>query len=157
MISDQYLAGLIDGEGSLTIVHRPRRDPGRKHETVSYAQVAITLCDRAPLDAIAERFGSSTVFALKQVNPKYRPAFRWQAHGPQAEALVRAVQPYLLIKQEQARIFLLFRETLLHRGQVTEMQAAMNDEVKAWRMELRAKMRILNQRGARDDRQMPLS
>jgi len=147
MISDEYVAGLLDGEGCVTMVHRPRRDKRREGEWQSYVYVTFTMCDRAPLDAIQERFGGP-VIALKRASERWRPAFRWQSAGPPAEAILRAARPYLLVKHRQADLALEFRDQLIQGGRTSPIRAKMNAEVHAHRLRLLDQMRELNRRGA---------
>ena len=147
MVTNEYVAGLLDGEGHISIIHRPRRDRGRKDEWQSHIHVAFTMCDRAPLDAVAERFGGP-VIPLKQTSSVWRPAFRWQSAGPPAEALLRAARPYLLVKHRQADLALEFRSTLIQGGRTTPIRAKMNAEVLAHRLRLRGEIQALNRRGA---------
>jgi hypothetical protein len=145
MVSDEYLAGLTDGEGHISIVFRPKTGVGRTG-TQCYLFVAFTMVDREAIDAIAERFGGA-VYALKQESPRWKPAFRWQATGARAERFIRAVRPYLRVKVRQADIALEFREISLQGGRTTIKRAVYNASVMDRRLELREEMRRLNKRG----------
>lgn len=145
MVSDEYLAGLLDGEGTIGINHRPRRDDGRREEMQSHIVVSFTMCDREPLDAIVERFGGK-VHKLT-TEPTWRTPYRWQSHSRAGEELLRAARPYLLVKHRQADLALEFRATLMQGGRANPERAKMNADVIAKRLRLRKEIRALNRRG----------
>jgi hypothetical protein len=137
VISDQYLAGLIDGEGAVTILHYRSESRFRSH-----ISVLVTMCDREPLDAIATRFGTR-VLTLPRRNSRWRTAYRWQSQGVAAENLLRAILPYLIVKRQQAELALAFRDTLTAEGGRTKITA----ETMHLRAALAAEIHRLNERG----------
>jgi len=91
-----YLAGMIDGDGFVTIVHSTRA--GKDYFA---PQVGIGNTQRAPLDLAASLWGG-TVSCHMPKNPKHRPQYQWQRQGAAAMAVIEALYPYLLLKQEHA-------------------------------------------------------
>lgn len=147
MISDEYLAGLADGEGHISIMFKPRSGKRRGTGSQCYILVSFTMVDRQAIEAVAARFGGA-IYELKQESARWKPAFRWMATGARAEIVLRAMLPHLLIKRPQAELALAFREISLQGGRTTTARAAYNASVMAQRLELLTEMRRLNKRGA---------
>ncbi len=99
-----YLAGFFDGEGSVYITRGVR-----KVNRTFILQVNATNNDVRPLLCLQKAFGGSL---LRQGirDETWRPSYFWQANSTKAEAALRALLPYLKVKQEQAKLAILFRE-----------------------------------------------
>lgn len=94
-----YLAGLIDGEGTIGI---ERRSGGPAHKSLRYTlTVAIQMSERPAIDHVATIFQRS-VFVKKPSANMTKEAYRvtWQA-GLAAE-LLEPLVPYLVLKRPQA-------------------------------------------------------
>jgi hypothetical protein len=91
-----YLAGMIDGDGYITINRSVRG--GRVYHG---PQVGIAGTRREPHDLAASIWGGS-VRAHVPRNVRHRPQFQWTRQGESAVAVIRAIQPYLLVKAEHA-------------------------------------------------------
>jgi len=146
VVSDGYVAGILDGEGQITMQIRTRREGGRRAEWQTEIIVAVSGTVRAPLDALAERFGGS-VYLTHHGHPRHRDAYRYQVTGRIAEAVLRAARPYLLVKHRQADLCLEHRDNLLVGGRATPERADYNAKAMTRRRELLSEIRILNQRG----------
>lgn len=95
-----YLAGMIDGDGYITI-NRSARGGKVYHAP----QVGIAGTRREPHDLAASLWGGA-VSCYAPVNPNHRPQFQWSRQGSQAASIIRAIQPYLLVKREHADLAL---------------------------------------------------
>lgn len=91
-----YLAGMIDGDGYITI-NRSIRGLKVYHAP----QVGITGTRREPHDLAASLWGGA-VSCYRPSNPVHRPQFHWSRQGAAAAAIILSVEPYLLVKREQA-------------------------------------------------------
>src|SRR3989304_1851117 len=97
-----YFAGFFDGEGSVGIYYTHR---------IKGPSCRISLCnnDPRPLQKALELFGG-------KIRPRFRKFradkcgirnnWEWYAWGKQAEKFLLAVLPHLLIKKNQAEIYL---------------------------------------------------
>lgn len=151
MLHDAYVAGLLDGEGQISIIHRSRRgERGKRGEMQSYIFVALTMTDKRPLQAISKRFGSA-VYEIKSKDPRWKDAYRWQVAGPIAEEILRAARPYLLLKARHADLCLEFRKDRMMGGRASPERARYNAQVMAHRLKLREEIRFLNKRGPRTE------
>lgn len=104
-----YLAGLMDGEGSIVIFRylaSPHQRNGKRYPRYR-ACVSVYNTDRRPLDWIAETFGGK-VYGRRNTIRNQKEELTWQASYRQALPILEAVLPYLKIKAEQARLYLGF-------------------------------------------------
>lgn len=90
MISPQYLAGIIDGEGSIF-----NRRQGNIH-------VSVANTSKALIDALGE-LGGHTHSRDPRRGLGTLPSWEWTACGETAAIIVRACLPYLVIKADKAR------------------------------------------------------
>lgn len=99
-----YLAGLIDGEGHIAINLRSGKYRGHQ------ALVKVTNTKRDLLVRIAEQFGATV--QKERVRNHWKPTtdIHWAAR--KAVNLLKVVQPYLVIKQEQCQVVLEFANTI---------------------------------------------
>jgi hypothetical protein len=111
-----YMAGLVDGEGTICIFpyygKQARYPLGyRRYRPV----ISVTNTNRLMIEWIVEHFGGvvRTVKRYRQCNKR---VYRWEcAHTKAVEALV-AIRPFLLVKKEQADLFIEFQAGARHYG-----------------------------------------
>jgi hypothetical protein len=125
-----YLAGLIDGEGCITIGKQLRPD---LTPTPAYAmRLIIAQSDKDFLEHWHEIVGIGVLLRRskesvgKHIQPKYRDncleVYTWQLSSKEAAQLLREVLPYLVMKKRQAEIALHFQSTMdrsVHGGSRT--------------------------------------
>lgn len=93
-----YLAGMIDGDGYITITRSVRA--GKEYFG---AQVGIAGTRPEPHNLAASLWGG-TVSRYQPSNPDHRAQYQWQRMGASAVAVIEAIYPYLLIKKEHAEL-----------------------------------------------------
>lgn len=93
-----YIAGFFDGEGSINMTVRRRKNFAPEY-TLS---VAIGQNDGATLDWIKENLGGR-IYRIKRDN-----SFFWTATNRQAENFLKVIIPYLRYKKPQAEVALSF-------------------------------------------------
>ena len=98
-----YLAGLIDGEGTIQI------NPSKGEGSGYFWVLAVSVASSAPgfLDHLHERCGAPGT--VREHKTPRKPAFRWSMYGTAAEWMLEQVTPYLMLKQEHGKIGLAFR------------------------------------------------
>lgn len=138
-----YLAGLLDGEGNISIeVSR-----GHRHALV----IGIANTSLVLMEWLTTHGGVAYSQGRKSTRPNgvhWKPCFTWKLCGKNAEAFLRCVEPYLVIKSAQARTALEFRALGSHsrsgdKATARERYRSLSEQ----REELRQRMRSLNQRG----------
>jgi hypothetical protein len=132
-----YLAGLIDGEGSFCI--------SRVNTSFGYSFarcIVVANTDKKVMKWLVQNFGGRVkVFALR--NPeKHKRRLQWLPNGTKnLENLVLGILPYLVIKREQAKVFLEFiREDRSMSPELLQARIARKDQ-------LCDKMHELNRKG----------
>lgn len=99
-----YLAGIIDGEGTITI-HRHKQ-----HGRVTYQlrpRLIVSNTDMRLMRHLEGRYGGRIVAA--QPKPRHKQAFLWRVCGmADILKLVEDVRPHLIVKAAQADAMLSF-------------------------------------------------
>lgn len=103
-----YTAGFFDGEGCITMQYR-ESIPHLLHVNISNVYLPV-------LEAIKYTYGGN--ISVKKVKQNRLRQYFWQATSEVACKFLREIYPYLLVKQEQAKIALRFQETV-NRTRVT--------------------------------------
>lgn len=101
-----YLAGIVDGEGTIGI-HKSR-DADRLIESYSL-NIAIVNTDYRLVNWLEENFEGS-VRTTKPQQENWKDKFEWRMGGYSAYKLLRKVRPFLIIKAEQAEVGINFWE-----------------------------------------------
>lgn len=113
-----YLAGIIDGEGSIYIGNFSWNP---KTQTPYYqTNMEVTNTDEGLILYLIHTFGGSySKYTAKQTPKNSRkPVFRWIASGKRLTHLCELILPYLVIKHKQAKIMLEMRKTFAGTGAV---------------------------------------
>ena len=101
-----YIAGLIDGEGSIFVT-----SVGPRGGTV-YPTVVVAMTHKPVIEWLTATVGAGTVKLHNQTNlrrhPYMKPQYRFQIFGKRARLLCEALLPYLQVKAEQARLVSIF-------------------------------------------------
>ena len=107
-----YIAGFLDGEGTITIARASKANKYRSH-----LQVQICNTNRRILASIRSYFGYGCLRPPKTTRSRrHKPVWVLQWVGAQAESVVRLVYPWLRVKRKQAQVALVFRSTFSYRG-----------------------------------------
>lgn len=89
-----YVAGLLDGEGSIMLL---KQGPRRSRRPV----VSIGMTDREPLEAIKSEVGGF-IRTTRHDDPTRKDMHVWQVNGRAALDLLAAVRPHLVMTRRQA-------------------------------------------------------
>jgi hypothetical protein len=124
-----YIAGLVDGEGSIILYKRGTGVQMRLTIANTYQPVLSWMVDVTGVGAVITR--SST-------NINHKAGAWWQANSEAAETVLRQIRPYLIIKAEQADLAISTQERL--------RDPALKSD-RTWQEEYRVRMGYLNRRG----------
>ena len=132
-----YLAGFLDGEGTISFVERDR---GQDHTPTHDVRVFLTNTD----DAILRHFCDMTAGRVYHHDGERenrfgsRPCFRWQMGTHDGALLIRELFPHLRTKRKQAALVWTLYGTLRHKNghartpaAVVEQRRAIADMVRA--------------------------
>lgn len=112
VITIEYLAGLFDGEGCISII---KSNPFYKTSTSKtykyFLSLMVGMTDPRPIVAFKEFFnGRRTVIQEQPNSVRQRTMYRYQATSNVAEEIIKKLLPYLICKKEQAILALEFRD-----------------------------------------------
>ena len=123
-----YLAGLLDGEGSICILKGTRAYGTPKH----WLEVSIGNTHLGVLQWVQETFGGRVSHNAERFTKRNHRTWRWRASASEAAAILRFLLPYLKIKVEQARLALEFSDHITQYAQDKAFLPLAPDEI-AWR------------------------
>lgn len=128
-----YMAGIVDGEGSIGVRRRLRY-------ITPILQVTNTRKDL--LEWLVLRCGGA-IYVNKEERDGRKQLYSWQTFGRKAQAIIREILPYLVIKRQQAELALTIRQFAM-TGKIVMCAADFdrNDRIKA-------RFHVLNRRGTR--------
>lgn len=135
-----WAAGFIDGEGSVGFI--TRREADRRAEPFTFC-LSATNRNVPALRRLQDLFGGSLNQA-RQTKEKWATCHMWRASGANAAGALKQMQPYLVVKSEQARVALEFAEL-----RKASSRSPLTPEERQRREALFAEMRELNRRGSR--------
>jgi hypothetical protein len=108
-----YAAGMIDGDGCIGVYNTRTK----KDKRAAYYQLTVRVCKRSPrIPYWFTQHFPGTVHTGKTA--KGYPTWTWQVRNVEAEAVLREIVTYLVLKQDQAKTALEFAE--LRREQFLE-------------------------------------
>jgi len=118
-----YLAGLFDGEGSVSMAHRYKG----KHKTGgpgTWFQLTVVIRNRNRecLELAQELFGGS-INVQRFKSKGWADCYRWQAGAKVGIAFLQAINPYVIIKRPQIDAVL---NNLEDKGKVSELLTTFN-------------------------------
>lgn len=99
-----YLAGFIDGEGTIMLIVRANESVGVLLTVANTKSSVITW--------IMEVTGIGRLHSRPRRSPRHAPTYWWQASSEAAESILKQMRPYLKIKGDQAELALEFQENL---------------------------------------------
>ena len=91
-----YAAGLIDGEGTITLSHNNKRDAFRA------PVVSMTSTTRELVDLMRSEYGGS-VRTHKTYHTRHSDSFIWSVRHDRALAMLRLIAPYLREHEKSRR------------------------------------------------------
>lgn len=99
-----YIAGLIDGEGTVTLT-RKHRNENRQ------LAVSISNTEKPLLEFVLEMIGAGKITGKRTTSSKHSPSFTYAVYNRQALKLLKQIQPFLRT-YKSARSALILRDYL---------------------------------------------
>lgn len=134
----RYVAGLFDGEGSVSIA-TSKRPSGRPY---FYMRVRINMANRNIIEQLHKAYGGCVV----KTRPKGgvgHPIYNWQLSGRGAKSFLLGIREHSICKREVIDIGLEFISTL---GVDAYSQGGVSDKINRRRSMLRELLMALNKR-----------
>ncbi len=108
-----YLAGLFDGEGTLTFRrHRPRNN--RQPRDFYTIAVQVAMCNELSIRLFESTFGGN-VYHYNPRNPRFRESWLWYLRVSELQEFLTKMIPYLILKKPHAEIALNYLLNLRNR------------------------------------------
>ena len=103
-----YFAGILDGEGCVTISYHQKRNTHRM-------RLLVVNTNKDVIDWLSNNFGGH-VYEIKrhsQRNPKWKKRFEWHfVPSREYQWVLKGILPFLIIKKRQVEIALAFMATI---------------------------------------------
>jgi excisionase family DNA binding protein len=99
-----YIAGLFDGEGSISITHR-------KQWNYFYLGITISNTYLPVVERVQQLLGGS-IGGKRYKNPKYKIGYWWRIDCRQAGQVLEMLLPYLIIKRQKAIVAIKFQNSI---------------------------------------------
>jgi len=125
-----WLAGIVDGEGCLTISLNKK-----KKKTYFSVLVIVGMTHFPTIKKVAGMFGSGISMIIKNGNKTF---FSTQVSGHRVGIVLPFIRPYLVTKAEQADVLIEFSTTFVSRG------VTVSDGVLSQRLQLKERINDLN-------------
>lgn len=139
-----YLAGIVDGEGSISIGSYAVTTIGTPQFT-TYLSVSNTNKDM--IDWLSNNFGTKPIlYTTKQLAKNCRlPVWRWQITGDKLLHICELILPYVVAKRRQVEIMIEMRKTFKERTYAKGQRGPkVSDELIARRYSLIKELRSLH-------------
>lgn len=111
-----YAAGIIDGEGSISLKHQSPRPANRSINESWVSKLTVKMNDLEALNLLSSLFGGN----IKMVHDKTKiekglfPGYSWDLTSKKATKALKKILPFLRIKKEQAEIVLRYQSRIDH-------------------------------------------
>ncbi len=108
-LSIEYIAGLVDGDGSIRIGLN-----NKKGRNMWESSISVDNTHRGVLERLMEELGGTIVTMKKRITIErgLRADYRWRLNGKKAVPLLKQLLPHLIVKKEQVELLIEFTTTL---------------------------------------------
>ena len=124
-----YAAGLIDGEGCITLAIYRKGVYRNANITTVCVHVRVSMADAICPVFLYEKFGGK-LLKLKPQKSHFKECLRWEVSGKAAYVFLDLIIPFLKLKKDQAIDALSFKKVLHLRGRFKKIGP--HDEQNRW-------------------------
>ncbi len=137
-LSEQYLAGIVDGEGTISI---------SKKSGKFYAYIRVYNNSRPLLERLQKRFGGGSITDSREATETHAASFTLEWSHDKAIKIGRSILPFLILKKKQAETILSLAQVAarLQAGEIGSAQASLQAA------ELKQAIHVLNLKGPKKD------
>lgn len=105
-----WLAGIIDGEGSIFVMKQKRKD--RERDTNYILRVKVQSTDKIMCPSVYDITGQlGACFAHTEHRENQSNSIVWEVSGRKAAKFLNEILPYMRVKKDQAILAIKFQET----------------------------------------------
>jgi len=138
-IEKAYMAGIIDGEGCISLSPAYKSKRGQVHRlllTVNNTSLSLISWVAEKWQANLHLFKSNTLNSLLPL--RKHKIYSCQINGKKAVLILKEILPYLICKKRQAEVAIEFGKTIGKTGQ------RVSDNIREKRMKLDKEIKIFN-------------
>lgn len=141
---DAYVAGLIDGEGSIGIYRLCLRKKWIQYS----ARLKVSMTEKAlqVLQTMKESFGG-ILHVFRQPTTTMARSYEWRLHGNMVLACLKRIRPFLILKAKQADIVIALLEKVESLPKRKNGTAIWDDSIRRMAESSKAEINRLNERG----------
>ena len=142
-----YIAGFLDGEGTITLIRLPPKKPKARTPYESRYQLNVSLVNtNKDIMVWIHSLVGGYLHPRRQLSVKHKVAWQWYCNNSVAEDFIHQIYPWLKIKKGQAEIALKFRETV-NSSRHTPDRLGTPPAVQEIRDTMYASIHVLNKKG----------
>jgi len=108
-----YFAGIMDGEGSISI--RQSKSQAKNHQYQYRAYLQIGMTSKEVIDWVVENVGGGYSKG-KNDSVKEKASYNWRMNPVDGANILQQILPYLILKRLQALVFIEYAKTVSLRG-----------------------------------------
>ena len=108
-IDKAWLAGIIDGEGSIFVMKQKRLD--RERDTNYILRISVDSTDPYMAKECLKIAGGVKLQQSSDKRPNCSDRLKWQVNGTKASKLLKELLPFLRVKFKQAELAILFQDS----------------------------------------------
>lgn len=109
-IDKAWVAGIIDGEGSIFVMRQKRLD--RIRDTNYILRVSVQSTDPYMTTELKKLCPIGAEFSIQRdKRPECSDTLKWQINGKKAAKFLEEILPFMRVKHEQARLAIEFQQT----------------------------------------------
>ncbi len=146
----RYVAGLVDGEGCISIYVEKRAPRSGQKRPAVVVHFTVEMTHAGIIQALHEQFGGSIYHRKTSRNPNAKERYCWNISQRSAVPLLKRLLPHLRVKKQQAELALklmcltqIYRNTLMGRPYGRGLSDLEYNE----RLSIVAECSILNKKG----------
>jgi len=94
-----YLAGLVDGEGTISISKTRAEEYSHKYRF--NCRIYIDSTNKKFLEKVREKVGLGSIYQQKRRSKAHKRLWRWGIYGSDTEKFLEMILPYLQIKKSK--------------------------------------------------------
>jgi hypothetical protein len=146
-----WLAGIIDGEGSIFVMKQKRKD--RIRDTNYILRISVQSTDPYMAHECRKIAGGPVIYEQHEKRPNMSNTLKWELSGKKAANVLQEILPYMRVKHAQAALAVDFQSTTKKHWKNMlpedyEKQARLYSELKQAKLDLKIGKRLFGSPGA---------
>ena len=131
-VEKAYLAGIVDGEGTVTLERQHRNETAGPRVPVANSNLKLLMWIKSRMDG--------NIIHKKKYKTHHKDAYAWSVRQDRAIRLLDEIKRYLIVKRPQADLITQKYKSVTHRA------GKYSPKMLKRKLELVAKVRALNRR-----------